>query len=39
MQSYEADVLAWANQQAAFIRAGRFDMLDLEHIADEFWPD
>ena len=35
MQSYEIDVIAWANEQAAFIRAGRFDMLDLEHIADE----
>ena len=35
MQSYEADVVAWANEQAAFIRAGRFDLLDLEHIADE----
>lgn len=35
MQRYESDVVAWANEQAAFIRAGRFDMLDLEHIADE----
>jgi hypothetical protein len=35
MQTYESDVIAWANEQAAFIRAGRFDMLDLEHIADE----
>ncbi|TRW90314.1 DUF29 domain-containing protein [Candidatus Methylobacter oryzae] len=35
MQSYETDVIAWANEQAAFIRAGRFDMLDVEHIADE----
>ena len=35
MQRYESDVLAWANEQAAFIRAGRFDLLDLEHIADE----
>ena len=35
MQSYESDVIAWANEQAAFIRAGRFDLLDLEHIADE----
>lgn len=32
---YEQDIVAWANQQAAFIRAGRFDLLDLEHIADE----
>jgi len=35
MQSYEIDVIAWANEQAAFIRAGRFDLLDIEHIADE----
>lgn len=35
MQSYATDVIAWANEQAAFIRSGRFDLLDLEHIADE----
>ncbi len=35
MQNYETDVIAWANEQAAFIRSGRFDLLDLEHIADE----
>ena len=35
MQRYESDVVAWANEQAAFIRTGRFDLLDLEHIADE----
>jgi hypothetical protein len=33
--SYQTDVIAWANEQAAFIRAGRFDQLDLEHIAEE----
>ena len=33
--SYDFDVIAWANEQAAFIRAGRFDLLDIEHIADE----
>ena len=33
--SYEADVVAWANEQAAFVRAGRLDMMDLEHIAEE----
>jgi hypothetical protein len=32
---YEADVIAWANRQAALLRAGRFDELDIEHIADE----
>ena len=35
MQNYETDVIAWANEQALFIRSGRFDLLDLEHIADE----
>lgn len=33
--SYDFDVIAWANEQAALIRAGRFDLLDIEHIADE----
>jgi len=32
---YEADVVAWANEQAKLIRAGQFDQLDLEHIAEE----
>lgn len=32
---YEQDIVAWANQQAAFIRTGRLDQLDLKHIADE----
>jgi len=32
---YEADVVAWANEQARMIRSGRFDLLDLEHIAEE----
>lgn len=33
--AYQADVVAWANEQAALIRAGKFDQLDLEHIAEE----
>ena len=33
--AYKTDVIAWANEQAAFIRAGRFDLLDLENIAEE----
>ena len=33
--SYETDVVAWANEQAGFVRSGRFDQLDLEHIAEE----
>lgn len=32
---YDKDVLAWANEQARLIRAGQFDKLDVEHIADE----
>jgi hypothetical protein len=33
--AYEQDIVAWANEQASFIRAGRFDLLDLENIAEE----
>ena len=33
--NYETDVVAWANEQAGFVRSGRFDQLDLEHIAEE----
>ena len=33
--AYEKDIVAWASEQAAFIRAGRFDMLDLENVAEE----
>ena len=33
--AYEKDIIAWANEQAGFIRAGRFDLLDLENIAEE----
>lgn len=33
--SYEEDIVAWANEQARLIRAGRFDLLDLEHLAEE----
>ena len=32
---YEQDVMAWANQQAALLRAGRFAELDLERVAEE----
>ena len=32
---YETDVVAWANEQAALLRAGKFSALDIEHIADE----
>jgi hypothetical protein len=33
--TYDRDVIAWANEQAALLRAGRFSELDIEHIADE----
>jgi hypothetical protein len=33
--SYDADFYAWAREQAALLRAGRFDELDLEHLIDE----
>jgi hypothetical protein len=32
---YDTDVVAWANEQAALLRAGKFSALDIEHIADE----
>jgi hypothetical protein len=33
--AYETDIVAWANEQAALLRAGKFSQLDIEHIADE----
>ena len=33
--SYDIDVVAWSNEQAQRIRAGKFDQLDLEHLAEE----
>jgi hypothetical protein len=33
--SYESDVVAWANQQAWLLRNKKFDLLDLEHLAEE----
>ncbi len=33
--AYDTDIVAWANEQARLLRAGRFDLLDLEHIAEE----
>jgi hypothetical protein len=32
---YEHDVLLWSQQQARFLREGRFAELDIEHLADE----
>jgi hypothetical protein len=32
---YERDFYAWANGQAALLRAGRLSAVDVEHIAEE----
>jgi Domain of unknown function DUF29 len=32
---YQNDLYAWAHDQAALLRAGRFDALDLEHLIEE----
>lgn len=33
--SYDTDVVAWASEQAALLRAGQFDTIDSLHIAAE----
>lgn len=33
--AYDYDLVGWANEQARLLRAGRFDLLDLEHLAEE----
>ena len=33
--SYTKDIFAWANEQAALLRAGRFSEIDVAHIAEE----
>lgn len=35
MNAYEKDIVAWATEQAQLLRAGRFDLLDIEHLAEE----
>ncbi|WP_431856061.1 DUF29 domain-containing protein [Azospirillum sp.] len=32
---YDRDFYAWANQQAALLRAGKLEAADIEHIAEE----
>lgn len=32
---YEADVVAWASEQAALLRSGQFSEIDFENIAEE----
>ncbi len=33
--AYDIDIVAWAQEQARLLRAGRFEALDIEHIAEE----
>jgi hypothetical protein len=33
--SYDTDIVAWANEQARLLRAGRLDAIDTLHIAEE----
>lgn len=35
LASYDADIIAWSQEQARLLRAGNFSALDIEHIADE----
>jgi len=35
VQTYDKDIVAWANEQAQLLRARRFDLLDIEHLAEE----
>lgn len=35
VQLYDQDFYAWANQQAALLRAGQLALADIEHIAEE----
>ena len=35
LHSYSGDIVAWANEQARFLREGQFSQLDIEHIAEE----
>lgn len=35
MITYETDIMAWANEQANFLRSGNFAALDIEHLAEE----
>ena len=33
--SYEQDFLLWTEEQAAFLREGKFDLLDIDNLVDE----
>jgi len=32
---YDADIIAWAEEQANLLRTGRLSELDIDHIAEE----
>jgi hypothetical protein len=34
-QTYDQDIIAWADEQARLLRTGQFNQLDIEHIAEE----
>jgi hypothetical protein len=33
--AYKADIIAWANEQAALLRSGKLTAIDIDHIAEE----
>lgn len=33
--TYEQDIVVWANEQAALLKAGKFEQLDIQHIVEE----
>ncbi len=33
--NYETDIVAWANEQAWLVRNKRFELFDIEHIAEK----
>jgi hypothetical protein len=35
LTQYDQDIVAWANEQARLLRTKQFNLLDLEHIAEE----
>ncbi|WPL19317.1 hypothetical protein Thiowin_04434 [Thiorhodovibrio winogradskyi] len=35
MHACEADIIAWANEQAGLLRSRRFDQLDIAHLVEE----
>ncbi len=35
LATYDHDVVAWADEQAGLLRARRFELLDIDHLAEE----